>query len=851
MEYGLVALWLGCYLVLGFLGLPIAAWLFPTFPDRGTALSLPVALAVVTVVAFLVGHLSLTAGLAAGLVVLFSGSLLAVWRGVDIDFRRVVTPTVVFALSFLFMIAVRAVDPAVHPGGGEKFLDFGLLKSLSRTTRLPPEDIWFAGKPVKYYYGGHLIASLLATLTETGARYAYNLALAGFYATLVTAVYGLSAAIAAEQWALRGARVDLDFEFGTQGSGVTGSTAGINGTTADSIAGETGGDSPSWRLAGALAAFFVGLASNLLTPARAVLLTLPGDAARTVAGWLRVELSGLAASLDKFSYWDASRVIPGTINEFPLFAWLNGDLHAHMTSTPFLVLVAACCLAYYRSLEAEVWRRRALVFGAIPPVAGLLAVVNTWSFPTAAGLVLLTLVFAPASPTTLLPGSLVARFARTQDWFGCAPARIGVSLVLATGVLGLGVGWSLPFWLGPASGRAIGFLPARSPLGPLLLVYGAFLCLFVPYLLVQARPVLGGNKTLAQTAVVSVLALWALIMVAWLVNLAALALFLPIVVVGWALLHRQRGRVGPEFREVSEDRDRGDQDGTSDGGYGPVGSVASGRGSSLLKPTPVRGVGFETVLVIAGAALVILVEFVYVVEEAGSGRFNTVFKIYTQVWVVFGTAAGVVAARLGGALLGGRARLAGRALVAFLVAATSLYGVLALTDHFAGDAFYTPAEPTLDSTAFVDKTHPDEAEAITWLAARTGQPNLVSVPGCSVRAIEGCPKDESLWRYNWVNAPSSLTGVPTVAGWGHEIGYREKEVYSERVQDIRTIYEGSSERRAALLDKYDIRYVYVGPNERRAYDIRAFGTPDSVSVAHRSGGVTIYGINRKNSSHRT
>jgi YYY domain-containing protein len=666
-----------------------------------------------------------------------------------------------------------------------------------------------------------------------------------------------------------------------------------DGAEVDGAAGAAGADDgggTSWRLAGLLAAFFVGLASNLYTPARAALLALPADAAGAVAGWFGVERTGLAASLEAFGYWDASRVVPGTVNEFPLFAWLNGDLHAHMASTPFLVLVAACCLAYYRTPKTDVRRRRALVFGAVPPVAGLLALVNTWSFPTVGGLALLALALAPARPATLLPGPVAKRLpggrragddraaagavrgeagnpsapaARSRansasGWLRREATRLGVGLVLAAAVLAVGVGWSLPFWLGAASGRAIELLPDRSALGPLVLVHGAFLALFVPYLFAHVRAALGdAGAGRARVVAAFALVLWALVVLAWLADAAAVALFVPVIVVGWTLL-RLRGisthptvrdaRVA-EGRDRSRDRDRDDPGTASDGGYtsgGHESGVAAASGSSPpIDGTAAPAIGFETVLLIAGATLALLVEFAYVAERAGPGRFNTVFKTYAQVWVLFGVAAGAVAARLAGSrpgsvLASGRARWAGRALVAVLVVSTSLYGALALADHFGNKGRYTPAEPTLDATTFVAETHPGEAAAIAWLGERTGQPNTVSVPGCAPHDAEGCPEDGSLRPYSWVNAPSSLTGVPTVAGWSH--GYRGEAAYDERANDVRTVYEGSPEERAALLAAYDVRYIYVGPNERAAYDVRAFGALDGVSVAHRSGDVTIYGV---------
>ena len=794
MEYGLVVGWLAAYLLLGLLGAPLAARLFCRFPDRGVALSLPLALAVVGIVTYWVGHLSLSVGIGAGLISLVALSALSL-RGTAFrrrDVRRAAGPIVVFVLAFSFMIAVRALDPAVHPGGGEKFLDFGLLKSLLRTSHLPPEDFWFAGEPVQYYYGGHLLSAILATLTFTEARYAYNLALAGFFGMLVTAAYGLAGAIAAE----RGRSVPI---------------------------------------AGVTAAFFVGFASNLETPARALLWALPDGVARTLAGALGVKIDGLAASPTAFSYWDASRVIPGTVNEFPLFAWLNGDLHAHMLSTPFLLLTAACWFAYYRTPTDALHRRRALVFGVVPPIAGLLAVINTWSFPTVAGLGWLALTFADADPKTLFPLRLTSRLpsggtSTLRDELG----RVVSALSVAALVLVLGVAWSLPFWFGSASGRAIGVLPERSAFGPLVLVYGAFLVVFVPYLLTRARSLDGRTQRIVLATMVGLAAL------AWLVDAAALVVFGPLLLVGWLVLTARRdSRSGPDSRSGTDVR--GQQTAESDGGERTSGlrttpserSESDGRAFDDSYPT----VGFETLLLVAGVGLALLVEFVYVVEEAGPGRFNTVFKTYAQVWVLFSTAVGAVAAWLADARptdTGWHA--AGHVLLVVLVFSTSIYGALALTDHATSESSLTTVdEPTLDARAFVSSTYPEEAAAIEWLDSRSGQPTIASLPGCWCNEEDRQP-------YRWVNAPSSLTGIPTVVGWGHEVGYRGEAAYMARVADVETIYEGDTTEQARLLDSYDVRYVYVGPNERAAYDVADFSRLRGVTVARQWEAVTVYRV---------
>ncbi|MFB6219377.1 MAG: DUF2298 domain-containing protein, partial [Halobacteriaceae archaeon] len=368
MEYGLVLLWLAAYAWLAVAGLPVAAALFSRLEDRGAGLALPLALATLWVVAYWVGHLARVVdpvrfgypALGAGLAVLLALDAVALRRGVDIDWEGYLRVLAVFAAAFLLLVLVRSLDPAAWPGGGEKFLDFGLLASSLRAEALPPEDMWFAGEPVQYYYGGHMLASLLARLTATPAVYAYNLALAGYYALYVSTAYGLAGAIGAAR-------------------------------------------GRSYHAAGLAAAFFVGFASNLSTPVRLLVWLLPGRGGERVAALAGIEMQGLALGPDQFNYWFASRVIPGTINEFPFFAWLNGDMHAHMMAPPFLLLIAGLLFAHHRTPADAVGRRRLLV-GLVVPLAGVVAVVSTWAFPTVGGLTWLALTFGPGHPADLLVG---------------------------------------------------------------------------------------------------------------------------------------------------------------------------------------------------------------------------------------------------------------------------------------------------------------------------------------------------------------------------------------------------------------------------------------------------------------
>ena len=751
MEYGLVALWLVMYLVVGLAALPLSGALFSRFHDGGAAFAIPVGLATVGIVGYLVGHVAFGwPALLIALAVLVVASA-ALRNYAEVDERAYAEAATVFAVAFCFIVAIRSTSPAIAPlplSTGEKFLDYGLLRTLLHAGTLPPEDMWFAGETVRYYYGGHMLTALLTLFTGTAPRFAYNLALAGFYASLVTGAYGLAGAIAANH------------------------------------------DAPP-RIAAGLGAFFVGVAGNLETMGRMLVWLLP-ESTVVAATDIAADADLLSWTPTDFSYWDASRVIDGTINEFPLFAWFNGDLHAHMMSTPFLLVVAALCYSYWLTPGTERTRRR-LRLAAVVPVAGLLAVINTWSFPTAGGMVLLTVAFAPSDPATLLPSSLADRLP-TRTGLTEELRRDGLALAFAAVALLLAGIVVLPFWLGSASSRGVALFPPRSGLGPLLLVHGGFLLVFGPYLAGRLSKPLDGLPTDRTVAVVAGASLVAL--GAWLAGFAALALFGPLLAVAWLLL-RQRADVG-----------------------------------------------FETLLMLAGFGLVLIVEFAHVVEPQYQGsnleRLNTVFKTYMQVWVLWAPAAGVALARLLDpsealpAVDTAGWRTAGVAVACVVLLTTGLYAGFAVPAQLGGSPVGADGQ-TLDGTAYTHTVFPEEAEAIQWLDAREGQPTIVTAApgGYWWRPEEG----------DGASAPASLTGNPTVLGWFHEEQYRGEAAYEKRLGDVTTIYEGSTDEQTELLDRYEVEYVYVGPAERARYDLTIEEHP-ALEVAFQRGDVVVYEVRR-------
>ncbi len=742
--------WWIAFAFLALLGVPIASVVFARFHDNGAGLSLPISLGLLLILVYWIGRIHYSVGVIIGCLGVIAGLSFVCYRSSELHRGRLAEALGVFTLGYLFVVITRSLQPSIRPAGGEKFLDYGLLNTILRATSLPPMDMWFAGEPVQYYYGGHLLSASLSLLTATPPSHAYYLALAGFFGALLMAVYSFSGSVVYSR----------------------------------------GG---SFRLGGGLAVFFLGFASNLVTPIQTAISLLPISLGRSVSHRLgevtAVEPSWFLALREPISvyfYWTTSRVIPGTINEFPLFAWLNGDLHAHMMSLPFLILAVAIIYSVHSQPDSHPLSKRARLFGVLPIVTGTLAIINTWDVPTVLGITWLAIYFSPETTSTSTAAEKTSLFFIVND-VQTEFTRIRTATLSTIPVLILAVLWVFPFFMGPAlggSGRAVEVFPTRSGIVPFVMVWGWFLLIFAIFLWQYYR-----DETIVT--IPRVLIVLAVLLIGAATDTLVPILLVSLIGVTWITLR----------------------------------NYTTG--------------GFELILVLAGAGLVFLVEFVFLQEQAGPERMNTVFKIYMHTWVLWAMAAGIIlATRYGTIPTRTDSRLYSRNGIQIIIISSvfllSIYGLIAV-----GGLTATANQPSLDATNWAATTHPAEWEAIEWLNARPGQPHIVSLPGCS------CHSDPAFHPYRWVNAEATFTGVPTVAGWSHEIGYRSEDQYISRVRDVNTIYTGTEQERSTLLVKYNVTYIWVGPNERSFYSTPEFNGPH-YEVVFENSAVTIYRADHDN-----
>ncbi len=427
--------------VLGLLGSPLAARALSRLPGAGAGLGRVLALLLLGWGVWLAGSLGIPNGpvlLGGGVLVLAAGAAAARRRGprapAPDPFRRRLTLATELLFAGAVLAAALLVSFSPDVWGTEKPMDMALTNATIVADHFPPHDPWLAGDQLNYYYLGHLMAGLLIRLTGVEPSQGYNLALAATFALVVTAAFAVAAALAE-----------------------TGRRQGL----------------PVRRplLAGAAAVVLLALMGNLR------------------GGWEALH----AGPLQSFDWFSPSRVVPGTINEFPAFSFAVGDLHAHLLAVPLTLLALAFVVQVAMSgpPRGGGW----WTTGCAALSLGILYTVNAWSWPVTTGLMLAALAGWAATPAGR------RRRGRAAVWGGLVV--VGGLVLVAPFVVHFDPN---------AGGLAVVATATREPLGRFLghhaVMEGALLWLLLVPLALQARraPRVAAAAAAATVALAVVLA---------------------------------------------------------------------------------------------------------------------------------------------------------------------------------------------------------------------------------------------------------------------------------------------------------------------------------------------------------
>ena len=780
-------------------GIPARLLPAPRLADRGFTLSKPLGILLVSYLFWVLGlaHIPTVQPIAIALVLLMAAlSVYIAYRNFDDlrdfivrEWRTILIAEAIFLVFFIGWTLFRSYDPFINHT--EQPMDLALLSASINSQVGHPEDPWLRGEPVSYYYFGYWMMGALSQISAIQSHISYNLAIALIPAMSAMGIFGI---------VFNMVRMDK----ARSGVAGTDSMSTVRASVSAALA-----DSTHRKLAiiaGIAATLFLVVVSNL----EGVLefMRLNGMGSQGFYDWIRID--GLPGPIDMppqswtppdFWWWfHASRVIntfdgvhfiDNTIQEFPFFSFLLGDMHPHVMSIPFIALFIGITLNIYR-LPSDFWRNYRSVYPyaivlTAAVVLGGLGFNNLWDMPTFAALLIGALAIKAYREGRDIPQS-----------FALAFFPVGLA------ILALAVLMYSPYLLDINAGvNGIGVVITHTRAIHMFIVWGLFLTAVTPFLL----------ATFWQTTVQRD---WAT------QTLTALALaFAPWLL--WTLAYL------PSDGSIEEVISRFI-------GILPLTAlVAIGVYNALYLARRENEGGrlFATVLAVLGLGLIIGSEFLFI-RDFFNNRGNTVFKLYYQAWILLAAASAFAVYYWLSTI---QSRTGWRATFSYVWAAAfvllligSLYYPLAAAKTKPDTPY---AGPTLDGLSFVQQNRPAEYDAIAWLK-QNASPDAAIV--------------EAVGEWSDWGLISRSTGLPTIVNWlGHQKQWRggwEKfdankpdvsralrdKYFDDRTAEVERIYTTLYPSEAqVILYKYDIDYVYIGQRERDKYGIEGIPKFDAIA----------------------
>jgi YYY domain-containing protein len=659
------------YLILTLFGvvvLPLSMKLFRKLPEQGILLSRPLGWLLITLFPWYLAYFWFPFAnwlIWLGIILLLALSFYLFQRNPQwfrrrfrASWRTALNGEIITLLVFILFLLVRMSDPNID--STEKPMDAMLLSSLIVGDEIPPEDVWYAGEPVNYHYGGYVLHSIPARLTGIPVEYAYNLSVAGIAALAASVAFALGRAL-----------------FGRCRLASISVIATL--------------------LIGNLASFFITF-------------TFLGE---------QINLWTLRNSF----LWKTSRVIYDssvgntnnleTINEYPFFSIVWADLHPHYSNMPFVLLFMAFCYAIGRTFwNSSPWRVIGNVWGLLLVAAfscAFLLPTNVFDFP----------IFSLFYGFIILAIIIHRYFNRRRNWKDLALLVVIGALPIAGYIL------ASPFWLefqSPLEENPIQMSPHTTDLIEMLMVFGLHLLsslLILGFLLYQRIQNMSAEEKgfIAAALGILLVAFWS-----WTGNLA-FPLVMLLMLAMWLL----------------------------------SGLYAANRKIACFGASVNFNLLFAMIACALAWSIIAGAEVIFIKDNYGSPRMNTLFKFHYPCWFLFGIGLPVFFHLILRQTGDRRIRIFSYSVVSVLFIMSLVGPVFTIT------TFLFPNEPdrqfTLNGLQFMKQGSPHLYEIVQWVRENTDEDaRLLEIPGCG---------------YRHENLVSAFTGRPAYVGWGnHEALWR-------------------------------------------------------------------------------
>lgn len=295
--------WFLVFFAIGTAFLPLTFSIFFNFKDKGYIFSKIISLAIISYIIFVLGAIHILkfnfySILLILILCFFTNYYLSKIKKLDVlsiikeNIKIFFIEELIFFGALIFWVFVRSNLPEIH--GLEKFMDFGFLNSILRSDYFPPKDMWYTPLSINYYYFGHLMTAVLTKLSSIPSFISYNLMIAVLFALTFSASFSL------------GINIFNNEKFSLKSN-----------------------------ISGFLSAVFVSFGGNLTTIYTFFKPYIPAD--NPIPFW---KLNFLPFNFpNEYWYPNATRFIPFTIHEFPLYSFVVSDLHGHVLDIPFVLLI--------------------------------------------------------------------------------------------------------------------------------------------------------------------------------------------------------------------------------------------------------------------------------------------------------------------------------------------------------------------------------------------------------------------------------------------------------------------------------------------------------------------------------
>jgi YYY domain-containing protein len=747
--------WWSTILLLGLIYLPVTSVLFASFEDKGYIFSKAIGIAASGYIMWLTSSLhimkfsaasciiSVLAGLLANAGIVLShwlkskkssskpDALFAFIKPFSADLA--IKQELMFLAIFLIFSYIRGFKPEAY--GTEKFMDYGFMTSMLRSDYMPPQDFWFSGTPLNYYYVGQFFAAYLTRLSFVKTAAGYNLMLMTIAAFAFMMPYSIVYHLLRFQYGNE--RCQNDSAHNRNGN------VRYNNDNARRKKGSARYKNDKFNrrkvslsrsrkdrksrifphLGGLLAGAGVCIAGNMHYPVYKWF----------AAWWHKLVLKSEYA----YRYWfpDATRYIgyqpetnDKTIHEFPAYSFVLGDLHAHVINVIFVLLVLGVLLA---------WMLRKLEDSSKPAVYGKEGR-QGWIFAMLREII---------NPSIIAISILNGLFRMTNFWDYPIYYVVSGAVILFTNLIVYNF-----------KGKAYGYTALQ---GLIVLFIGYIISL--PFTLkfekISAIPYLAENHTPAY----QLLVLWGL-------PILTSLLFLVFCIIDFVKDRKVKAAGRTDKRQA----------------WLPA----------FMKKLAGPNLYIITISLCA-IGLVLIPEVIYI-KDIYSGdykRANTMFKLTYQAFIMFGICFGYIFVYV---LAFKRALwqklVTSLGLILFIL---TLYYPLTAVKQWYGNVFKNNGYEGLDATQFIKTSFPSDYNALRWLNDNVkGMPVVLEANGDSysdyqrVSVITGLPTVLGWYNHEWLwKSNPEKTDDKTLSELNERVSHVETVYTSDNEEMVRSIID--------------------------------------------------------------